>query len=162
VIVVQPDFELGAGQAIHDRPLKFNLFAFFGQETLLSLLSSLSRVPLPLPAASPANRALLLDPSHLAGRNIPSLPPSLAENPLFHDFFSKALQQPFLRFAIPQTHCCQYAHLLPGAKYEPTTFPRWTEKSGLLAPCALGGSRIFVLWLLPSMPVFDLGTLFEP
>jgi hypothetical protein len=117
----------------------------------------LSRLSLSLPAASSANRALLLNPSHLAGRNIPSLSPSLAQDPLFHDFFSKALQQPFLRFAIPQTHCCQYAHLLPGIKYELMTFLRRTEKSGLLAPCALGGSRIRVLWLLTSMPVFDLG-----
>jgi hypothetical protein len=118
----------------------------------------LPRVSLPLPAASPANRALLLNPSHLAGRDIPPLSPGLAQDPLLHDFFSKAFQQPFLRFAIPQTHCCQYAHLLPGIEYEPG-FLCWTEKSGLLAPCALGGSRISIPWPLTSIPVFDLGTM---
>lgn len=79
----------------------------------MSLSLSPPRFSLALSAPSPANSTLLLNPSHFAGRDIPALPSGLAEDSLFHDLFSKTLEQCLLRFALSQTYRCQKAHLLP-------------------------------------------------
>jgi hypothetical protein len=120
MIIVQPYLELSTRQAVYDRPLQFDLVLFFGQGILLSrvsLVEFLPRVSLPLPASSPANRTLLLDPAHFARRDVPSFPPRFAQDAFLHNFFSESLEQRFLRLALPQAHHCQKTHPLPGLDF---------------------------------------------
>jgi hypothetical protein len=64
----------------------------------------LPRFLLSLSAPSPANSALPLNSPFLAGRNVPSLAPNLAQDPILHNRLSEAFEQSFLRLTISQSH----------------------------------------------------------
>jgi hypothetical protein len=89
VVIVQPHPELGTGQTIYHGSLNLDfVLTFLGQKPLLSSKPQLvppSRFLLSLPPSSPSNGTLALDSPLLAGRDVPSLSPNLAQDSLLHD-----------------------------------------------------------------------------
>jgi hypothetical protein len=108
MVIVQPHPKLGARQTIYHSSLHLDfILTFLGQKALLSsmLLSvPLSRFSLPLSPSGPANGTLALNPSLLAGRDIPPLSSDLTQDSLLHDRLAEALQQALLGFAIAQSY----------------------------------------------------------
>jgi len=98
----------------------------------------LPRLTLSLPAPGAADGTLLLHAPHLARPDIPPLAPGIAQDPLLHHFFAKALEQAILRLSITQSDRCQ----LGSPPSRRPFFPKSGTKKPACPPVAYRGNRL--------------------